>query len=259
MGDYIRERAAETEAKRKLLELTLISGIDPVTDIDSLTIAGIDEDSSKVIVWITGRFDGDRLNQLAQIADQHQSASYHNRLVHSWVNTKEHNKPQAGCLVQAGLLIFSEDVTAIHAAIDVLDGRSQALGTEDALHQALPNLEAPFLVAAAAGGHGCKGKGAKSAFVQQLNSIGLSATEDNDRLVLQAQAIATDAATATRLRDMAQGLLALGSFNENILKLPVAAEALKTASISANGSTLQASVSCELDTLEAAANARLPK
>lgn len=259
IGAYIQERCNDPEIDLKLRQFTFLTGVNPATDIDQITIAGIDEDSSHVILWIHGRFDGTRLTELVGLADEHRAIGYRGHTIHTWVDRNQGNKPQAGCLIKDGLLLFGEQAAALQAAIDVLDGKGQGLTAQDALHQALPNLDAPFLIAAAAGGDGWKGKTAKSAFVQQLNSIGFSASEGNDQLVLSAQAVTRDADTATRLRDLGQGLLALSSFNQEVLAFPVAAEALKSATLSATGTTLNANMSCSIATLEAAANKVLPK
>lgn len=259
IGAYLKEKAREPEAELKLRQLTFITGVDIARDVASLTIAGIDDDPAKVMVWIKGSFDADRLGQLVTLADQHRSETYQSHTIHTWVNKDDGNKPQAGCLVSGDLVLFAERPTAIRTALDVLDGRSRPIGEGDALRKALPALDSPFLVAAAAGGDGWKGKGARSQFVQQLASLGLSASEAGDRLVLNATAIATDAATATKLRDMAQGLIAIASFSEEVQAQPLLSQALQSVQINAANTAIMASVSCDLDTLEAAAEAHQGK
>lgn len=259
IGTYLKEKAREPDAELKLRQFTFITGVDIARDVASLTIAGIDDDPAKVMVWVKGSFDADRLGQLVTLADQHQSETYQSRTIHTWVNKDDGNKPQAGCLVGGDLVLFAERPAAIRTALDVLDGRTRSIGEGDALRKALPSLDSPFLVAAAAGGEGWKGKGARSQFVQQLASLGLSASEADDRLVLNATAIATDAATATKLRDMAQGLIAIASFNEEIQTQPLLSQALQSVEISAANTAITASMSCDLDTLQAAAEARQRK
>lgn len=253
IGAYLQQQMAEGEAQRRLQQFSAITGIDPATDIDAMTIAGIDDKSAHVIVWVRGRFDPKRILELTAFAQQHQTTDYRGHTIHQWVDTTKNNKPQAGCLVRADLMVFGEQPAALHAALDVIEGGAKGLGPQDALMQALPNHQAPFLLAAAAGGDGWKGHGARSAFVQQVTSIGLSATESGDRLVLNAQAVTTDDATATKLRDMGQGLLALAAFNQDIQQYPVLNQAIQSAQLTASGPEISASISCNLESLRAAA------
>lgn len=253
IGGYLQQQAAQGEAQRRLRQFTVVTGIDPATDIDALTIAGLDDNSANVIIWVQGRFDAKRITELTAFTEQHQTSDYRGHTIHQWVDASKNNKPQAGCVVRADLMLFGEQPAALHAALDVIEGVAKGLGPEDALTQALPDQQAPFLLAAAAGGDGWKGRGARSAFVQQMTSIGLSATENGDRLVLNAQALATDDATATKLRDMGQGLLALAAFNQDLQQYPVLNQAIQSAQLTASGPELTASISCDLESLRAAA------
>lgn len=252
IGGYLREQAAVGEAQLRLRQFTAVTGIDVATDIDGITIAGIDDNGNHAIVWVTGRFDPVRITELTAFADQHQTTTYRGHTIHQWVDTGK-NKPQAGCVVRPDLMLFGEQPTALQSALDIIEGVATGLGPNDALTKALPDQKAPFLLAAAAGGDGWKGRGARSAFVQQLTAIGLSATESGDRLVLNAQAMTIDAATATKLRDMGQGLLALAAFNDDIQKLPVLQQAVQSAQLTVTDTELTASISCDLEALRAAA------
>jgi len=256
IGAYLRQRLIDDGHQLKVQQFSVISGIDPLRDIDTVTLAGIDDQSGSVMCWVRGRFDAKRLNELAILAEQHQTSTYREYTIHSWVDANKGNRPQAGCVVSSELIIFGENLTTVQAALDVLAGTSPGLAADAALVLALPTQPAPILLAAAGGGDGWKGRGGRSAFVQQVSSIGLSATEQNQRLILSANAIATDATVATKLRDMGQGLLALAAFNQEIQQFPVLAQAVQSAQISTDGAKVHATVSCDLEALRAAADAK---
>ncbi len=256
VGTYLRQRLMDDGHQLKIQQFTVLSGVNPLTDIDTITLAGIDDQRSSVLCWVRGRFDDKRLNALAILAEQHQTSTYREYMIHSWVDANKGNRPQAGCVVSPELIIFGENPTTVQAALDVLAGISPGLAADAPLMQALPTQPAPILLAAAGGGESWKGRGGRSAFVQQVSSIGFSATEQNQRLILSANAIASDAAVATKLRDMGQGLLALAAFNQQIQEFPVLAQAVQSAQITTDGATVHASVSCDLEALRTAADAK---
>ena len=119
------------EAAQHLDKIHDMLGFDPRKDLHGITAYGKDLDKHHGVLIVHADVDQKLLLEKAQKAPDHKVAKYGSYEIHSW--THKHGKDSHaafGTFFQPSVLVFAGSEEAIHAALDVLDGKAAGITDE---------------------------------------------------------------------------------------------------------------------------------
>jgi len=140
--DAMREATVVQKAYHKCMEMHKdaqkhfdkvreMLGLDLKKDLHGITIYGKDLDRHHGVVIVHADVNQKLLLEKAQKAPDHKVAKYGSFEIHSWTHKRGKESHTAfGTLLQPNVLVFAGSEAAIHAALDVLDGKSPGITDE---------------------------------------------------------------------------------------------------------------------------------
>jgi hypothetical protein len=101
-------------------------GMDPRTDVRSVTIYGKQIGQPEHVLIIDANFNQTLLLEKAKSAPDHKVTTYGSYELHSWVQNKgkHHEHPVTGVFYKPTVLVIGPCVDQVKAALDVLDGKA---------------------------------------------------------------------------------------------------------------------------------------
>jgi len=119
------------EAAQRLDKIHNELGLDLRKDLHGVTVYGKDLDKQHGVLIVHADVDQKRLLEKAPKAPDHKVAQYGSHEIHSWTHKRGKESHTAfGTLLQPNVLVFAGSEAAIHAALDVLDGKSPGITDE---------------------------------------------------------------------------------------------------------------------------------
>jgi len=124
---------ATDRVRRELAKIRDTVGLDPTEDLHGLTFYGPEPVEGRGVALVTAEVDRARLETFLAEQPDYAAAPYEKHVIHSWT----HHRPRRadvtihGCLPDVGLVLFSQDLGDLRAAVDVLDGRRPNLAAGD--------------------------------------------------------------------------------------------------------------------------------
>ena len=109
--------AIEAKHGDQLNALKLMFSVNPMTDLDSITLFG-DGRKDKAVAIIEGRFNRKHLEGLVKAAEDYKHHTHGSFGVHSW---EDKGKRQHAAFATNTLLIFSHEKPLLHQALDVIE------------------------------------------------------------------------------------------------------------------------------------------
>jgi hypothetical protein len=199
------------EAAENLKKLRVLTGIEPLKDIDRIVASGSDFNPELATIIFTGRFDAKRLAELAEIIDGHQALSFAGTTIHCWIHDGNHRAYAASI---AEHVIVGKHLPAVEAGINALVSMTPP-PSEGPIAQARA-IEGPLVLAAAAD-HldipGAKGD-VNAAMIREIKQLVASLRVQEQSLLIHITAALPDKTKATQFMQIGQGLLALASLSK---------------------------------------------
>jgi hypothetical protein len=233
----VQQQIAKPPHAARIALFQAISGINPTTDIRTITITGVGPghagDDPSAVALVRGAFDAQKLTTIAQATDQHAEERLGSRTLHTWVDK---GKPVAGCLAAADLLVLGNDPQRVRSVLRLLDDPKAP-----AASLPLPGewKDAAISLCFAHDLDRISGGKLASSALRHVEAIALRADEQGPDMAVDARLTTTDDAAAQDIVDSARGLIAMASmqfkdmFAEATAK-PLA-EALRATTITRDG------------------------
>ncbi len=229
VGEWLGKEMVKQPHAARLQMLEAISGLNIRRDLKNVTICGVGADDDTGLVYVRGTFDANRLNTLAQAADGYAAVQAGSRTIHTWMDK---DKPAAGCLAAADLLLLGKSSTRIREALDLLDAPTQ----QGAVFQMPAGWEKSALVVCAAEDLASLADGKpESAMLRNVRSLVARVVEDGAMLALEARAVATTEAAAQQMVDAGRGLAAIVQLQKPANLDPVLIETVRTGQLNREG------------------------
>jgi hypothetical protein len=213
LGGLMLNQLKTGQTATKLAALTAVLRFDPLTDLADITLYGKSKTPAEAVALFGGTFDEQHLTTLLKANASYEASLHGKHTIHSWIDeAKPRQGRQYGCIPSSGKLLISQGLPMLQEALNVLDGTLPSLDVMKTFGAALP-VKDPFFVA----GSDLPGLGGQpqAQMLSQAKSGRIAMGEKDGQMTLSIALITTDEAAAQKLRDVAQGLLAIGQMNQD--------------------------------------------
>lgn len=238
LGEWLHRRADEPSLHNYLEAVVTLTGSDPFTDIDRLVACGRDRDADGHLLIAYGRWKEDRLAAVAEAIRDHRQEEYRGIRLHTWRDPRREGRWQHG-FVAGHALVIGRNAERMRMACDgLLDGRAAILPTPPE-PRGIPIMTA--VVGDIPGLHQ-DGAGPGAMILRQARSLTMAMGEEGDDFLLHSRLETGDAAAAAQVRQLAEGMAALGNLQTGTATgaaMPTALRALcRSAAFGADGSSV---------------------
>lgn len=223
--------AIETKHGDQLNALKLMFSVNPMTDLESITLFG-DGRKDMAVALIEGRFNREHLEGLVKAADDYDHHTHASFGVHSW---EDKGKRQHAAFASGDLLVFSHEKGLLHRALDVLASGSGL--ADDPFVSA--ESSAPFVVGSAQLSE-VEMDEDESRLLRKAEVLKLAFHESGGRMDARMLLEAGSPADGKRFQRVMEGIIALGELS---VALDKANEMTFTTNTSAEGRIVNSSIS----------------
>lgn len=218
----------EAEKKPEFLQgiekMREVLGLDPLEDVKSITIYGKKFGDDSGVVVLDAAVQQDKLKTLLEANETHKTSEYGDFVLHEWVEPakrvtdkktgKEVVKPaqnRFGCFYSENRVLIATSADLLKGAIDVLEGKADSLAKSDALKTLPKPVAGVFLtIAAEKIKMPVPADRPQAALLRGITDLSLQLGETEGDMFLHVTALVETAEKATKLRQVAQGFIALG-------------------------------------------------
>jgi hypothetical protein len=253
VGQFLLGEMAKPENKAKISVLQSLIGVDIATQLHGLTLYNTGTDSKDGVLVVYADFDPEKLNNLAQIARDPQSAKHHGVTIRSWINenkSSEGKEKRTFGAIKGNRVILGQQESAVAAALDVLEGGPSLAGSKN--FPELGAAESPKCVQAAAHHLDLPGDDAHAAMLKLAQSMRLDVGESEGKVKATLALEAKDGDVAQQMYSIAQGLLALGKLQNK----PETAKLVNALSLKQDNTWVVANLNVDADDVVEAIKAK---
>ncbi len=202
---YCKCMEMHKDAQKHFDKVKEMLGLDLKKDLHGITVYGKDLDRHHGVLIVHADVNQTLLLEKAQKAPDHKVAKYGSYEIHSW--THKHGKESHtafGVFFKPNVLVFSGCETAIHGALDVLDGKSP--GVTDAKSPLAGRLApgASLIVRASA-----IGPQVKCPILKDADSFRLTVGENKGESFYRARLTMKSSENADQLKSVVEGFKAM--------------------------------------------------
>jgi hypothetical protein len=186
---------------------------DPRKDVAVISAGGKSFKPGDIAVLGRGGIDTDLLQTMASNAKEHDTVLYQDRVIHSWPDRKR-TAPDGtparayGSVPTNGTVVLSQNQEAVEAVLDVLDGRAKSLAASPQFAGLGAAPEGAFLILGLRQFEIPKLPAPAVNIIKHVSALRITLAEQEGQLVLEAQLLAQDEASARNLQDILLGLKA---------------------------------------------------
>jgi hypothetical protein len=246
VGRHVLAEMEKPEAANKLAAFQAIFSFDPREDITALTLYGVGNEPKDGVLILDGQFDTGHLTTLVKGAKDYTSSNHGTHVIHEWTDEKKERQGRKDAhtvaAMHGGRIVFGQTFERVAGALDVLDGRSANLDGTAYFTESSDTGNA-FLQVATRKVEVPTGK-PHSALLRQAEYLSLTAEEQGGRVGMDLFAQAASDEVAERMRQVADGLIALASMQTN---KPSAAALAQATTLYHSGNQLTASIDLAAD------------
>jgi len=195
------------QAEAGLAMIRTMFRFDPTTDLHGITIYGTQLKKETGVAIVRAKVDQKFLLDLVKNVPEYETSQYGKYELHSWI--KDGRKHKNATFFQPDVIVFSDSLDELKAALDVLDGTKPNIAAKaEALAAAIP--PGTILVAGArdlaeADLH------VESPLSKQADSLMIVVGEYQGEVFVRGSLTVKDAEVAQKIKTVADGALALAS------------------------------------------------
>jgi hypothetical protein len=213
IGQYILSEMDKPEARAKLAAFKTIFDFDPRKQLHGLTLYATGKAPEDGVLLVYADVDPGRLETLAKAATDHQSTTYKDHTIHSWIDEKKkarHGvKPRVYAAVEGTrLVVFAQQEVRVAQALDVLNHAAPNLAGSKLFEQLGTAGSGTFIQAAARKMDLPEGT-PNAALLRLAKMARLDMAEADGKLRATLKLEAEDDTVAKEMATVGQGLIAL--------------------------------------------------
>jgi hypothetical protein len=240
--------AKRREAQAKLAAAKALFGIDLLSDVKEVLIAGGGSASSGGTAYIYASLDAERLTTILEANPTFSSADQSGFKLLSWTDDSD-KKQKFGAFARPGLTVISDRRDCLVETLDVLAGKRPGLSPSSPLSAAVKQSNTDFVTLMAIDVPAIVGEAPKAQALRQAQALclRLSATQP-ETLSAALTVTATNAETAQQIRQALMGIQALALLRA--AEAPEQAALAQLAKVSGSGSTVGVTLDVSKSTIE---------
>lgn len=229
--------------KNGLVMMKLFLGVNPVTDIKSVTAYGNNYKPGACVVIVKGTVDTPNIRMLMEKNANKQEMTYSGKQLISSGTAEGNVQKGAVCFYGPDVTVMSDSIETLKKAVDVLDKNAADL-TQGNMQ--LPDTTKCLIVAAAAVENQI-GNEPSAAIFKNARWITVTADEKDANIAVETSVCATTADQAVQIEQVIRGLSAYVGLAQN--SDPKIADIIKNISVTRDGQVVKGSFSCSIDEL----------
>jgi len=205
--------------RAKNAEISTVYGIDPIKDIKSVTVYGLDVKEKETVICVDGTFNREKLfDQIRKKAHEApQEETYHQNTIYSWDSDKYI------VFAKEGPVIIGMSDKAIKTALDVIARKKQDISASP-LKSELDKAPSDAILTAAVENISLLVKHSKPVILKKMGNALFTLAERQEDLVFDLNIFALTPEDAKNMEQIVRGLIAMANLQkEDIpaeLKLP---------------------------------------
>lgn len=200
----------------KINALAQLLGSNLATDLHAMTVYGPNANDQLASALIHCQFDTNKLLSFIILNEQYSKSEYNGFTLHHWKDEKK-QEDQVGTFAADDLIVISQTVKGVTAALDVLDGKSKSLSQDpSSALGAMLDLPSDTIIAAAAQGLSeLADDNEHAAILQNSRGLAFIAGEKLGNMKLHAHLEADSNESAIQIEQVMRGMLAFGMLQLN--------------------------------------------
>jgi hypothetical protein len=197
--------------ERGQAEMQLIKGgqflgklkIDPLKDIQNVTVFGRGKDDEDAVVAISGKFDKPYLLGLVKAETTHKEIPYGKYTLYNW------DSDEFGVFAADDLILLSEDEGGIKLALDAMEGKVQNIMKSPQFGRLIDESRGAILVAATNDLSGLAGSRGGPVMLTKMKNAAGSLTEVGELMNIKIDISTESAQVAKEIEQAVRGLIAI--------------------------------------------------
>ena len=213
IGQYLLTELDKPEVQQKFATFQALFSFDPRKQLHGLTLYSVGGSPEDAVLLMYADFDPDRLVALAKAAQDYQTATHNQHVIHNWIDDRRPTRDGVTPRVYAAIfgksiVIFGQKEVAVGQALDVLDRTVPSLAKSNAFPQ-LGLLSDTSIIQGAARKVELPASDPNAAIFRLSKLVHLQVNEANRQLNATLILATADDTAAGHLTTIAQGLVAL--------------------------------------------------
>jgi hypothetical protein len=213
-GQLVLDDLDDFQLQQKIDAVKSITGLNPLIDFRSMTAFGENYNERDAVAVVEMFGNTGKLEDIARLAEEYEQGGYAGHTIHSWVETKAGHQHRQNCGVvtsdreEQTLLVFCHDRQGVTEALDVIDGRSESLGSKtDGVFARRPGKGSVVFIAARELGKAAARK-PEARWLANAETLLLDAGEQEGEVYLNAELTMVNPEQAENLVTGVRGMLA---------------------------------------------------
>jgi hypothetical protein len=191
------------------------TGMDPTREIQSLTLYGLAFSPEQTVVIVRGAVNRPHLQLLLKTLPDYHAEMVGNHQVYSWTEHKPESGDstcsRSGTFYGTDRIVISPSTAALVTALEVMDGKSPALGEDAQLAGVAP--AGTIIQAAVTGLADAKMLPIQSPILRECKSGSVALGEREGTIFLRGRVVTNAAARAAQMKALIQGAQAMAQLN----------------------------------------------
>jgi hypothetical protein len=179
--------------------------IDPMKDLQGITVFGRGKKDEDAVVALKGKFDKSYLLGLIKAEESHKEIPYGKHTVYSW------EEDEFGAFAADDLILLSESEAAIHAALDTLEKSKKDVSAFPFLARVMKDSPNAIFAAAVNSISGLVGEKSKPVILSKMRQAGGSLSESGENVNLRLSIATESAQVAKDVEQAIRGLIAMAN------------------------------------------------
>jgi hypothetical protein len=255
VGRYLLAKLTTEDANNKFAAFMAVFNFDPRKDLTGITAYGESNQPERAAAIFTGNFDTQRLTTLLKAMDSYKRETYGALAIHSWLDdSKGAGSRQYGCIHPSGRIVVGRGLPYVKKALDVLEGKKAALGSNSVLRVRAP-ADSMVVVAAVPTDNVIETDMADMLELAQY--VQFSVQDAGGKLNGDLALTAEDEAAAVNLFAVAQGFIAMAKLSRN--QDPEMAKLAQGMTVSADGTDVHVEMTLTVDQVASLLDAQIAK
>jgi hypothetical protein len=203
MFKMLTEEGGLAAMQRKGDEFLRKLKIDPLKDIQNVTVFGRGKEDEDAVVAVSGNFDKSYLLGLVKTETTRKEIPYGKHTIYNW------DSDEFGAFATDHLILLSEKETGIKLALDALEGKAKNILTSPLFARVLNESRSAIIVAAANDLSGLAGERGGPVMLTKMRNAAGSLTEVGEMVTLKIDIGTESAQVAKEIEQAIRGLIAI--------------------------------------------------
>jgi hypothetical protein len=234
LGSFALDALGEKE-QTQLSALNTLVGSDLIKDLYGITLYGADDDDKKAVLMVHGKFNQQQLLSFIKLKDTYKELAHQGQIIYLWQDEKD-DHAQHGSFARDDLVVISQSRSSVAQALDVLQGKTDTIAQGSAFAALKAGDRNSIAVACAEELADLTKDQANAAMLQHATMFALAIGEQEGQLSAEVQLKTKTTEAAQQIEQMAKGMLALVSLQQN--QHPELASLISACNISNNNGTV---------------------